>query len=211
MKVENPANSDVEIKEYANEKSNTDKTGNSQCPLNSVFMRLLFEMKELRGKYSKNFLELENMKEKLQAANEARKIQQTISATERCVIASLMSENKVLKEFSRISIKMIDISRTEHTLTYEQLLAARTKIGSLEAKTKEESDSKQSKVKSKKKEECDFFEVEKLLNHKNVRKVRHFLVRWKGFGPQFDSWQKEVDLNCPDLLQAYIKKTKLKK
>lgn len=47
------------------------------------------------------------------------------------------------------------------------------------------------------------YEVEKLLNHKVKNGVRSYLVRWMGYSPKHDSWEKESNLNCPDILSAY--------
>ena len=52
------------------------------------------------------------------------------------------------------------------------------------------------------------FEVERVLLHKEVkerrRTVRYYLMRWKGQGPEYDSWEPEVNLtNCGDLLRDY--------
>lgn len=49
------------------------------------------------------------------------------------------------------------------------------------------------------------FEVEKLLNHKKQKGKRLFLVRWKGFGPDADTWEPEANLNCEKILQNYLK------
>lgn len=47
------------------------------------------------------------------------------------------------------------------------------------------------------------YEVEKLLDHKVENGVRSYLVRWTGYSPKYDSWEKESNLKCPEILSAY--------
>lgn len=58
---------------------------------------------------------------------------------------------------------------------------------------------------SKIESEDDIYEVDELLDHR-VRNQREFLVRWKGFGPEADSWERESNIFCPKTLNAYLKK-----
>ena len=55
------------------------------------------------------------------------------------------------------------------------------------------------------------WEVERILTHelrsqgKNRPKQRWFLVRWKGYAPEFDTWEPESHLkNCPEILREYF-------
>ena len=38
------------------------------------------------------------------------------------------------------------------------------------------------------------YEVEKLIRHRDVPKGRQFLLRWKGWGPEYDEWVDEDKL-----------------
>ena len=40
--------------------------------------------------------------------------------------------------------------------------------------------------------------VKKLLDNKSVRGVRHFLVKWKDHGDEYNSWIEEQDLQDPE-------------
>ncbi|XP_023174436.2 heterochromatin protein 1 [Drosophila hydei] len=55
------------------------------------------------------------------------------------------------------------------------------------------------------------FEVEAIVGHKSKRGESFFLVRWKGYGKDDDSWEPEAELNCDDLIEEYRKKNSSKK
>ena len=48
-----------------------------------------------------------------------------------------------------------------------------------------------------------------MLDEKYIRGVRHFLIRWKGYEPESDTWEPESTLNCAELIADF--KTKQKK
>lgn len=49
------------------------------------------------------------------------------------------------------------------------------------------------------------YEVEQILGHKNTRKDQKFLVRWKGYDSSHDMWVSKQVLNCPAILNKYMK------
>jgi hypothetical protein len=51
--------------------------------------------------------------------------------------------------------------------------------------------------------ESDRFEVDRVLDHRSDKGVVKYLVRWRGFGPQDDSWVKESDLQADECLAEY--------
>uniref|UniRef100_A0A1A9Z626 Chromo domain-containing protein n=1 Tax=Glossina pallidipes TaxID=7398 RepID=A0A1A9Z626_GLOPL len=53
------------------------------------------------------------------------------------------------------------------------------------------------------------YEVEKIIGHKKVRGIFHFLMRWKGFTEDDDTWEPEHALNCPAILEKYKKENRL--
>lgn len=51
----------------------------------------------------------------------------------------------------------------------------------------------------------DVFEVESILDHMGKKGRRRFLIRWQGYPPESDTWEKESNLKCPTILQDYLK------
>lgn len=49
------------------------------------------------------------------------------------------------------------------------------------------------------------YEVECLLGHKKVKGVLLFLVRWKGYSSEDDTWERKDNLKCPQILNRYLK------
>lgn len=56
--------------------------------------------------------------------------------------------------------------------------------------------------------ESEEYEVEKVVGDRydKRRRTKMYLVRWKNYGPQFDTWQTHKDLrNAPEMLREYAK------
>ncbi|XP_015177843.1 PREDICTED: heterochromatin protein 1-like isoform X2 [Polistes dominula] len=48
------------------------------------------------------------------------------------------------------------------------------------------------------------YEVDKIVGHRTIKGRRQFLIRWKGYGKESDSWEQEKDLNCPKLIENFL-------
>ena len=63
---------------------------------------------------------------------------------------------------------------------------------------------KKEKEKLMKVEESEEWEVEKILNKRKIRGVEKYLVRWKRFIVESDTWKKEKDLkNAKELVDDF--------
>lgn len=50
------------------------------------------------------------------------------------------------------------------------------------------------------------YEVDKLIGHKRKRDGMHYLVRWKNYSAEHDTWEPADNLDCPEILAKYKKK-----
>ncbi|KAG4071257.1 hypothetical protein HA402_003961 [Bradysia odoriphaga] len=73
-------------------------------------------------------------------------------------------------------------------------------------KPKKEKSTKPKKDKSEKE-----YEVQLIYDEKMVDGVKHYLVRWKGYKMDDDTWEPENSLNCPDLISKYQESKKNKR
>lgn len=53
------------------------------------------------------------------------------------------------------------------------------------------------------------YEVLTLLKHRGRKGKREFLVRWKEYPASQNSWEKEENLSCPQILKKYLEKKRL--
>jgi len=55
----------------------------------------------------------------------------------------------------------------------------------------------------------DYYEVEKILDHRGT-KSKEFLVRWKGYDSEDDSWIKEKDVTQSGLTEYTVNTSETK-
>lgn len=56
-------------------------------------------------------------------------------------------------------------------------------------------------------DENEDYEVERIIDvymHRNNK--REFLIRWKGYSSNADSWEPEENLDCKDLIEKFMEK-----
>ncbi|XP_050301059.1 chromodomain-helicase-DNA-binding protein 2-like [Anthonomus grandis grandis] len=52
------------------------------------------------------------------------------------------------------------------------------------------------------------YEVDEIVGEKTIKGVKHFLIRWKGYTEESDTWEPEDTLDCSDLIKAFQEKNK---
>lgn len=55
------------------------------------------------------------------------------------------------------------------------------------------------------------YDIEEILEHRKKGSTYSFRVRWKGYGPDGDSWEPKSNLQCKNckIVNAYLKKNKI--
>lgn len=156
--------------------------------------RLRKELCVARKEYGKAFFQWQKEKRSLQMENH------TLNSK----IISLEQENKRAKDrinalLAELETSNVQIDRSEKV---EPKSAARPKP--IQSGMKQQTHSKTEKRPK------DDYEVENILDHRFTKKQRKFLVQWKGYSSEYDTWEPETSLNCPKILKLYLKSKNIK-
>lgn len=150
--------------------------------------------------------------EKLDLLQKSKKIDSLAS--------SLENDKKILSRKLSAAEKTIDEMQKEKAATLARSNVQKKELDSLKARVKQlqfgvqqNSNNYREQEKEHPAKEEDFdesvLEVQKLLEHKTIKKERNFLVRWKGYDSSEDSWVPESRLNCSRILKLYLKSKNL--
>lgn len=52
------------------------------------------------------------------------------------------------------------------------------------------------------------YEVQEVVDHKIEKGISYYLIRWKGYDADGDTWEPEDTLSCPDLISKFKKRGK---
>lgn len=186
----------------------TCETDNSTTPI-ATNDRALSELTSLRQKYSQVVFELQKSKETINLLSSERD-----KLKGKC--ESIDAEKEVLLQTIETSLKKNESDlvtlKQEKDAEASKMKMLKKENDELRARLKQIQSNMNRNVPARRHEKChegnekNVYKVQKLLNHKENKSGRMFFVRWKGFGPEEDSWIAESDLLCPNLLKSYIKK-----
>lgn len=156
------------------------------------------ELCAVRIEYDSAYFQWQKEKNSLQKQN------QTLAAK----IISLEQEKKCGQE--RIDVLIAESKSSgvqiEQLKKENKMLAARSKqFQSGVVQNMEHNGTQKQEKDTTEKQKKDVYEVENILDHKFTKNQRRFLVRWKGFNSNHDTWEPEKCLNCPKILNTYLK------
>lgn len=107
-------------------------------------------------------------------------------------------QKKHVRELSDLKQKCVELTRQNKILS-AQLKQLKTGVSENRNKKTNEQIQQHDSDSSM---DSDEYEVEKILKKKKGKEV--YLVRWKGFGSNFDTWERKENLiHCPKLLKEF--------
>lgn len=163
--------------------------------------RLLSELSVLRGKYNGAVFDLQKAKT---AINSSETEMKCLKAENKSLMQQIKKSMDELNEiYKKNKIDLASFRREKEKLSAE-IRNLKKENNELRARLKQV----QSNIGHDKKNENNVYEVETILDHREEKSGRFFLVRWEGFGAEEDSWVFEKDLACPALLKSYLKQKK---
>jgi len=118
--------------------------------------------------------------------------------------------HKVVKDETLYLVRWKGYASTQNTWEPESSLSCPALIKKYQAKKKSSKGKSAAGKKSSKKTTKNAkvsepaYEVEKIVDEKVEKGKRFFLIRWKGYGANDDTWEPEVSLSCPDVVKKFL-------
>lgn len=196
--------------------------------------RFLAVITSIRKKYSRAVFDLEKLKEneKILASENKKLIEEceeyrkrnTVVQEEKEKISSQLEE--ALKKIEQLTCEKASLSeqakqmmiekesyfeaKTSSIQNKESVLQARLKQMELGIERKKQFQS-QNELKCVEEAEESGYDIDKILDHQKKGSAYSFLVRWKGYGPDADTWEPKSNLQCKNckIINAYLKKNKI--
>lgn len=103
--------------------------------------------------------------------------------------------------------KKLEAEKSENEKNISRLIRENS-ITNAKVKQLERYNERQPAIESESSDE-ESFEVEAILDHKMERRKRKFFIKWKHFSADHNSWEHERNLNCSEILNAYLKSKNL--
>lgn len=204
VKEENDSSTTTNIVKYHVKSQNKTENVSSTVTSNN---RMKTELTNLREKYNQAIFELQKSKETIEMfENEKNSLKLKFDGEKECMINQL---NESIKLQNDKDVLLSDLRENQQKLSIE-MKTLKKENNELRARLKQiqSSSSFNKQQKKNRNNDNDVFDVEKLLDHKEKKSGRMFLVRWKGFGPDEDQWVSESNLQCPTLLKSYFQQKK---
>lgn len=165
---------------------------------------LVNKMIALKAENQQNLLALKKAQSDCDLLLDSKqKLEQIVSEKEASYSVQL---REIKLELSNAKSEIVELkSSAEKTISElkrdNQILMARVK--QFESGMQQKSAFERCKKRSD--SEDDEYEVEAILNHRELKNGWQYLIRWKGYGSSEDSWEKETNLTCPKILNKYKK------
>lgn len=145
----------------------------------------LLNLKKTESENSKLLLQNQKLNENLSACNsQINKLKSKLIACETEISElksnAIKTNNQMKAEFEREKKMLIDrVQQSQIATEKKQTITSRNSNAENE------------------------YEVDAILNDKKTRSGHKYLIRWKNYGPDEDTWEREDNLNCPTILAQY--------
>lgn len=191
---------------YCNAKAGTNELENQNAVLKEEKEQLINNLIAAKEENQKLYIEVKSKQQIISACDDEKNRLQFENSKQQKVIAELTHKQQTI-----VSAHEGQQHRFQEELSKQQKIIvqlshenknSQAKIKQLMATTSVE---RTKEVNSTVDEKLDEYEVQAILNHTIKRGQRTFLIRWKGYSSNVDTWEKECHLNCPQILKKYLK------